>query len=62
MSVSRRVAEGVEGLIHISEIASERVGAPNEACGLARLLPVRIVAIDRDRRGCRCLLGLLGAQ
>jgi small subunit ribosomal protein S1 len=45
-----RVADGVEGLIHVSEIASERVGAPNEAVRVGQVLPVRIVAIDRERR------------
>jgi small subunit ribosomal protein S1 len=45
-----RVADGVEGLIHISEIASERVGDPTEAVRIGQVLPVRIVAIDRERR------------
>ena len=45
-----RVADGVEGLIHVSEIASERVGAPNEAVRVGQVLPVRILAIDRERR------------
>jgi small subunit ribosomal protein S1 len=45
-----RVADGVEGLIHISEIASERVDDPSEAVRIGQVLPVRIVAIDRERR------------
>jgi small subunit ribosomal protein S1 len=45
-----RVADGVEGLIHISEIASERVGDPTEAVRIGQVRPVRIVAIDRERR------------
>jgi small subunit ribosomal protein S1 len=45
-----RVADGVEGLIHISEIASEPVDDPNEAVRIGQVLPVRIVVIDRERR------------
>jgi small subunit ribosomal protein S1 len=45
-----RVAEGVEGLIHVSEIASGRVSHPSEALRTGQVLPVRIVAIDPERR------------
>jgi small subunit ribosomal protein S1 len=45
-----RVADGVEGLIHISEIANERVGDPSDAVRVGQVLSVRIVAIDRERR------------
>ena len=45
-----RVAEGVEGLIHVSELASEAVAEPNEAVRAGQILAVRIVAIDRERR------------
>ncbi|TME90084.1 MAG: S1 RNA-binding domain-containing protein [Chloroflexi bacterium] len=45
-----RVADGVEGLIHVSEIAAERVADPNEAVRVGDVLAVRIVAIDRERR------------
>lgn len=45
-----RVADGVEGLIHISEIASERGSDLNEAVRVGQVLRVRIVAIDRERR------------
>src|SRR5712691_7162230 len=45
-----RIAEGVEGLIHVSEIAAERVADPSEAVRVGDVLPVRIVAIDRERR------------
>jgi len=45
-----RIAEGVEGLIHVSELAAVRVADPNEAVHVGDALPVRIVAIDRERR------------
>jgi small subunit ribosomal protein S1 len=45
-----RISEGVEGLIHVSEIASDRVLEPNAAVHAGDVLPVRIVAIDRERR------------
>jgi small subunit ribosomal protein S1 len=45
-----RIADGVEGLIHISELSREPVADPNEAVRVGDLLPVRIVAIDRERR------------
>jgi small subunit ribosomal protein S1 len=45
-----RVADGVEGLIHVTELPGERVGGPNAAVHAGDVLPVRIVAIDRERR------------
>jgi ribosomal protein S1 len=45
-----RVADGVDGLIYVTELASERVGDPNDAVHACDVLPVRIVAIDRERR------------
>ncbi|HUG06790.1 MAG TPA: S1 RNA-binding domain-containing protein [Candidatus Limnocylindria bacterium] len=44
-----RIAKGVEGLIHVSELARERVAA-TEAIRVGEVLAVRIVAIDRERR------------
>jgi ribosomal protein S1 len=45
-----RLAAGVEGLIHVSELGVRRVADPNEAVHVGDILPVRIVAIDRERR------------
>jgi len=45
-----RVAEGVEGLIHVSELASHRVADPNEVVKPGDTLPVRIVGVDTERR------------
>jgi len=45
-----RVAEGVEGLIHVSELGRERVADPNAAVRVGDVVPVQIVAVDRERR------------
>jgi small subunit ribosomal protein S1 len=45
-----RLPIGIEGLIHISEIASRRVAAPSEVVHPGDLVRVRVVAIDPDRR------------
>jgi small subunit ribosomal protein S1 len=45
-----RVADGVEGLIHVTELGRERVADPNAAVRVGDVLPVRIVAVDRERR------------
>lgn len=45
-----RVAEGVEGLIHVSELGRERVSDPNAATRVGDVVPVRIVVVDRERR------------
>ena len=45
-----RVADGVEGLIHVSEFGRETGADPNDAVRVGDVLPVRIVAVDRERR------------
>jgi small subunit ribosomal protein S1 len=45
-----RLGDGVEGLIHVSEFAGERVADPTGSLHAGDVLPVRIVAIDRERR------------
>ena len=45
-----RVPMGVEGLIHVSEIASRRIATPAEVVRPGDLVRVRLVAIDPDRR------------
>jgi len=45
-----RVTTGIEGLIHISEIARRRITTPAEVVQLGDLLRVRVVAIDPERR------------
>jgi len=45
-----RVPIGIEGLIHVSEIASRRIATPTEVVRPGDLVRVRVVAIDPDRR------------
>jgi small subunit ribosomal protein S1 len=45
-----RVTTGIEGLIHISEIASRRITSPAEVVHPGDLVRVRVVAIDPERR------------
>ena len=45
-----RLASGVEGLIHVSEIALRRITSPSEVVHPGDLVRVRVVAIDPDRR------------
>jgi small subunit ribosomal protein S1 len=45
-----KVAEGVEGLIHVSELATHRIAAPGEIVNVGEVLPVKIVGVDTERR------------
>jgi small subunit ribosomal protein S1 len=45
-----RVAIGIEGLIHISEMALRRIETPTEVVQPGELVRVRVVAIDPERR------------
>jgi small subunit ribosomal protein S1 len=45
-----RVADGLEGLVHVSEIAGHRVADPAEVLSVGQTVRVRIVGIDPDRR------------
>jgi small subunit ribosomal protein S1 len=45
-----RIAEGLEGLIHISEMADGHVDQPSDAVQVGQQVRVRIVGIDPERR------------
>jgi small subunit ribosomal protein S1 len=45
-----RVPIGIEGLIHVSEIAARRIASPAEVVQPGDLVRVRVVAIDSERR------------
>jgi small subunit ribosomal protein S1 len=45
-----KVADGVEGLVHVSELAEGRVADPNEVVRMGDLLKVRILGVDTERR------------
>jgi small subunit ribosomal protein S1 len=41
--------EGIEGLIHISEISWERVSSPSDYVKVGEIVEAKIIAIDKDR-------------
>lgn len=45
-----KVADGVEGLVHVSELAEQRVTDPTEVVRIGDVLAVKIVGVDRERR------------
>jgi small subunit ribosomal protein S1 len=45
-----RVADGVEGLIHVSELAPHRVADPNEVVHVGDTVRVKIIGLDTERR------------
>ena len=45
-----RLAEGVEGLIHVTELGCERVADRAGSVHVGDVIRVQIVAIDRERR------------
>jgi small subunit ribosomal protein S1 len=45
-----KVADGVEGLVHVSELAAHRVAHPSEVVRVGDLLPLKILAVDSERR------------
>lgn len=42
--------EGIEGLVHISELAEGRIGHPSEVVEEGEVLPLRVIRIDPARR------------
>lgn len=45
-----RIAEGLEGLIHVSELSMERVADPADVVKVGDEVKVRIVGVDQERR------------
>ena len=45
-----RIGEGLEGLIHVSELAAHRVGEPGDAVQVGNKVRVLVVGIDQERR------------
>ena len=44
------VMPGVDGLIHISQIANRRIGKPDEVLSVGDVVDVKITAIDNDKQ------------
>jgi small subunit ribosomal protein S1 len=55
-----RLPDGIEGLIHISELSNERIAHPKNVVGVGEAVTVRIVRIEPERR--RLGLSLRQAQ
>lgn len=45
-----RLAPGLEGLVHISEMSDRRIGHPREVVEVGQTVGVRVLQIDRERR------------
>ena len=45
-----RVSDGLEGLVHISELADERVAQPSDVVKVGDAVRVRVVGVDDERR------------
>lgn len=45
-----RLQDGIEGLIHISELSNERIAHPKNVVGVGDVVTVRIVRIEPERR------------
>jgi len=45
-----RLAEGVEGLIHVTELGGERAADPAKSTHAGDVIRVQVLAIDRERR------------
>ena len=41
---------GIEGLVHISELANRHVERPDEVVSVGQAVPVKVIEIDSDRR------------
>ncbi|MGI5888318.1 MAG: bifunctional 4-hydroxy-3-methylbut-2-enyl diphosphate reductase/30S ribosomal protein S1 [Oscillospiraceae bacterium] len=45
-----RVIPGVDGLVHISEISTERLADPGEALSVGDTVPVKLIGIDEEKK------------
>ena len=54
------ILEGVEGLVHISELSWSHVNHPSEILSIGDVVPVKVLDIDRERQ--RISLGLKQTQ
>jgi small subunit ribosomal protein S1 len=44
------IYEGIEGLVHISELANRHVERPDEVVSVGQIVQVKIIEVDSDRR------------
>jgi small subunit ribosomal protein S1 len=44
------LSPGVEGLIHVSEVAHERIPVPGKVLSVGEVLQVKVLSVDMDRK------------
>ncbi len=44
------LADDIEGLVHISELSTKRVGSPDEVCKVGDMIKAEVISIDQDAR------------
>lgn len=44
------LADDIEGLVHISELSTKRVGSPEEVCKVGDTIKAEVISIDQDAR------------
>ena len=44
------LAKNVEGLVHISELSTKRVSAPDEFCKVGDMIKAEVISVDQDAR------------
>ena len=44
------IVDGVDGLIHISQIAQQKIGKPADVLSVGQVVDVKIIAIDEDKQ------------
>jgi small subunit ribosomal protein S1 len=44
------IAPGVEGLIHVSEVAHQRIDTPAQVLSVGEILQVKVLSVDMDRK------------
>ena len=45
-----KIADGVEGLVHISEMAHKRISRPNQVVREGEVVEVKIISVDADKQ------------
>lgn len=44
------LSEDIEGLVHIKELSTKRVNAPDEVCNVGDMIKAEVISIDQDAR------------
>ena len=44
------IVDGIDGLIHISQIATQKIGKPADVLEIGQVVDAKIIAIDEEKR------------